>query len=324
MQRSHYAHESLLRASVWGGLLVMVLFDWLFLKILGIELTYGKALLVVLSAVAYALFAYAFLRQATILQASNGACKTVTIFRSLGHFFEGLCQFMLFMLAGAILSYIAAASPLPLYDAQLMMMDQMLGFNWLSYIAWVNQTPYVNGVLEMAYNSYFQVPCLFLLLAFTGNAIRIYQVMLCCVISLAACMAIAAMFPALSPYTFLGVDASQFPNVNMISGYWHIHDLSGMREGTLKELEFLNLKGIITFPSFHAALAVIFAWGFWPVVWARIPFLALNLLMLLSVPATGGHYVADVVGGVVVTVVVIMCIHWMSGRMGAAPCLNRD
>ena len=70
-------------------------------------------------------------------------------------------------------------------------------------------------------------------------------------------------------------------------------------------------RGLITFPSFHAALGVIFARAFWSVPWLRWPALAVNLLMIAATPVNGGHYFVDVAAGGAVACVAI----WAAERL---------
>ena len=66
-----------------------------------------------------------------------------------------------------------------------------------------------------------------------------------------------------------------------------------------------DLEGLITFPSFHTAVAILFAWALWrtPVAW--VFGVILNGLMILATPLAGSHYVIDLVGGTVVAMVAI-------------------
>src|SRR6185312_4741850 len=53
------------------------------------------------------------------------------------------------------------------------------------------------------------------------------------------------------------------------------------------------VKGLIGFPSYHAVMALIAMRFAWNMGWARWPLLALNLLVLVSVPVEGGHHLVD-------------------------------
>ena len=77
------------------------------------------------------------------------------------------------------------------------------------------------------------------------------------------------------------------------------------------------LVGYVTFPSFHAAAACLFAWSAWQVRWLRWPGFALNLLMAISTIPAGGHYLVDVFGGVAVALAAVWlashCVKSSSG-----------
>jgi membrane-associated phospholipid phosphatase len=65
------------------------------------------------------------------------------------------------------------------------------------------------------------------------------------------------------------------------------------------------LNGVVTFPSFHAAAAILLGWGFWALRWIRWPAVALNIAMFLAAVPIGGHYVADILAGAAAAVLAI-------------------
>lgn len=80
-----------------------------------------------------------------------------------------------------------------------------------------------------------------------------------------------------------------------------------LREGRLASIDLGAIDGIISFPSLHAAVAVIvpftLRWNrplFWPIV-------LLDGVMLVSAVPSGNHYLADVVGGLAVAALAILC-----------------
>src|SRR5260370_34917421 len=56
------------------------------------------------------------------------------------------------------------------------------------------------------------------------------------------------------------------------------------------------LKGVIAFPSFHAALAMLFTYAHRRLP-TFLPMAVFNGLMLLAIPSEGGHYLVDIIGG---------------------------
>ena len=65
------------------------------------------------------------------------------------------------------------------------------------------------------------------------------------------------------------------------------------------------MTGLVSFPSYHMTEVVLFTWAGWSVKWLRWPLLALNLVVVVSIPVIGAHYFIDVLGGAVVAIVAI-------------------
>ena len=97
-----------------------------------------------------------------------------------------------------------------------------------------------------------------------------------------------------------------FANIDPRAYLAQQRDLGPVRDGVLRELDLLNLAGIVTFPSFHACSAVLYAWALWPVWWMRPVALLANGAMLASTPVDGGHYFIDLFAGIAVAVLAIV------------------
>jgi PAP2 superfamily len=83
----------------------------------------------------------------------------------------------------------------------------------------------------------------------------------------------------------------------------------GLRDGTVHTVTGLNAEGIITFPSLHAALGVLFPLALWRTAVVRWLALLLNGLILIANPAYGSHYVVDVIAGVIIALACWGCCH---------------
>jgi membrane-associated phospholipid phosphatase len=82
-----------------------------------------------------------------------------------------------------------------------------------------------------------------------------------------------------------------------------LRDILALRDGSLRHLELFKITGIVSFPSFHAASAVLYIWALWPVRYVGGAAVVLNLLMVASTPVIGAHYMIDVFGGVALAVI---------------------
>ena len=57
--------------------------------------------------------------------------------------------------------------------------------------------------------------------------------------------------------------------------------------GTFRSIPLDNLEGLITFPSFHTAGAIMFIWALRKVPYVRWPAIALNAALIASTPIDG-------------------------------------
>ena len=83
------------------------------------------------------------------------------------------------------------------------------------------------------------------------------------------------------------------------------------------------INGIVVFPSFHAACAIIYAYAFRGTAFVGWIMLLLNML-LLATPLWGGHYIIDIAAGIFLAVVAIAIVRSWSvpGREEQKPMIN--
>jgi PAP2 superfamily len=220
----------------------------------------------------------------------------------------------------ASLSYVAAAVNLPLQDANLHAIDQALGLDWRAYLEFVNARPVLARWLALGY-SMIQWPIFFIpgLLAAAARYRRLQQFILAFTLALAATVIISALVPAIGVFYHLGLNVADFPNINGGGYLAELRDLPPTRDGSLRHLELLGLAGLVTFPSFHAGSAILYAWALWPVRWFRPVAILCNAAMLAATPIDGGHYFIDVIAGVAIAALAIVAARLVSRRLCRAP-----
>jgi hypothetical protein len=220
---------------------------------------------------------------------------------------------VLFLL-GAPLSYVAASANFPLQDATFAYYDQMLGLDWRSYYDFVMQRP---GLIPYAYIGYAVFDLLPivnpLVLGLTKHYARLQDFTLACILTICATVAISAVLPAIGTYQQLGLPAESL-NFSATGYLAQINELPFVRDGSLRSLHVTNLSGIVTFPSFHAAAAILSIWALWGVWWMRPFALIANGGMLLAAPLLGGHYFVDVFAGAGIAVLAIAAAKMLHGR----------
>ena len=205
------------------------------------------------------------------------------------------------------LTYLAAAADFPMQDANLHAIDLMLGLDWRAYLNFVNDHPLLAEWLSAGY-SMIKWPILGIpiVLAAAGRFRRLQEFTLAFSLALIVTTVVSAFVPAIGTYYQLGLTAADYPNLYPRAYLDQLRDLPLVRDGSLRYLDLFALTGIVTFPSFHAASAALYAWAFWPVRWARPIGIVANGAMLAGTPIDGGHYFIDLIAGVAVTVLAVM------------------
>jgi len=220
----------------------------------------------------------------------------------------------------APLSYVAAVVNLPLQDANLYAIDQALGLDWRAYLEFVSAHPVLARWLSLGYTMIgwpiFFIP---VLLAAAACYRRMQEFILAFTLALAVTVIISALVPAIGVFYHLGLNVADFPNINGGGYLGELRDLPPVRDGSLRHLELFGLAGLVTFPSFHASSAILYAWALWPVRWFRPVAILCNAAMLAATPIDGGHYFIDVIAGVAIAVLAIVAARQLSRRVCQAP-----
>jgi membrane-associated phospholipid phosphatase len=207
-----------------------------------------------------------------------------------------------------VLSYVSARLNYPLNDDWLIDTDRALGFNWQNYIHWVDRSATLAFISSTAYiSSGPQMLALVTLLFLYKNIVHIQRFLLAFIFTGVITVILSALFPAVAGYVYYDLDVSQFKYLHPIAARIHEAPLMAMRHHTTNVLSF-PMQGLVTFPSFHAALAIVLIYAAWPIRWLRLIAVALNILVLFSTPVDGGHWLTDVLGGVVIALIVIAVI----------------
>jgi hypothetical protein len=218
-----------------------------------------------------------------------------------------IMQIILFSLLGAALSYMVAAQGGALWDARFQRWDAMMGFDWLAYVRWVDGHPALATLYRWAYVTLIpQMVVLVMSLTIVGK-MREMRVVVCAAILAGAVTVLASGWtPAVSNYVHLNLSLEEFRNLRPAAALVHYADFAGLRDGSLRLIDLDAMEGIITFPSYHAALGAIFIWGFLRVGRAGWAGAAWAALMLLATPVDGAHYFVDVFAGIAVAAMALV------------------
>ncbi|UIN38430.1 phosphatase PAP2 family protein [Methylobacterium oryzae] len=200
-----------------------------------------------------------------------------------------------------ILPWQAQAFALPLVDGAVRAFDLSLGFNHVTWMVWLNQHPSITAAFRFIYNSMIPQAVLIISLCLATGRIRHLDRYLCAfALAIILTSAISILMPT------HGIVADLDPTLRTTPAWpfaaTDVATYDALRSGTLRDLIGVPKLGIVSFPSFHAASAVLAAWAFWTWPPTRYPAAALNVIVSIATVGCGGHYIADVLVGILVAV----------------------
>ncbi len=238
-----------------------------------------------------------------LLAAGGWFYRSVRREKRLGAILSSTAHIIGFAAVGAPLSYVAATTGFPLQDAALDAIDRQLGVDWTQLMTFVSLHPGLQLVLSLAYSSFaLQTLTTVLVLGIAGQLTRLSSFIAAFVATTLVTIAISAVYPAAGPWLFLEIQpASANGFLPLSSSSWPA--FLALRDGTLHTVYGIRSEGIITFPSLHAALGVLFPVALWRVKGVRWFALGLNFLLVIATPAYGSHYVVDVIAGILIAAV---------------------
>jgi len=203
-----------------------------------------------------------------------------------------------FSVTAAIFTYLTATLPFPLTDRELVGIDAGLGFTWPAWFHFVNSHPLLKGLFVILYTSLLpECAASILYFAHRRRNDRIAEFLFGALISILITATISGIFPALGAFAHFRVPGPAWATYSS--------HLLALREGAAASFSVNEFQGIITMPSYHTVLAILIIHAYRGCGRLFALVLALNGLMLLSLPSEGGHYVIDVIAGVAVVAVTI-------------------
>jgi membrane-associated phospholipid phosphatase len=192
-------------------------------------------------------------------------------------------------------SYVVAAlTPLPLFDGALTTADRMLGFDWNAWTAAIQRDPIIARALAASYDA--MLPELVGAVLYLGFCKEARLLLTSLILAGLFTVCISGLVPAIG----------HLPNAP------HVPALLALRSGHM--LDGLP-QGLVSFPSYHAAVAILLTIAFRQRAWLFPAACVLNGLMVISTISSGGHYLVDVLAGAGVA--------WISHRIAQRDLQSR-
>lgn len=220
---------------------------------------------------------------------------------ALQHFAVEVYILVLFGAVGFVFSYLVIENGLAIRDDWFAAIDRKLGFDWKSYTAFVLQNDWLRPASLILY--VITPPLVGLALLRDCYAERFEQaseivasVILCGIL----CVVLSGIVPSAGGSGYFVVNPGFYGDHAVVFDGAYKRTFFELRDGTGMEVFLLRPAALIAFPSYHAGLCLLVVMAFWGSGAIGWTVMALNLGTLLSLPVQGGHYLSDVLGGLLV------------------------
>jgi len=214
-----------------------------------------------------------------------------------------VAQIVVYSNVAVLDNYLGLELRRPLIDPFLARVDQAMGIDWWAYVVWVKTDPVIGRLLTFAYlTSLPQVAVTIIILGFARRYDRLDRFTLGFMFSSALTIAVWTAFPSFGALPLHYAQGLTEPGFDLAMSKQEALKLLALHAGPTPTLRMEDFTGLIGCPSFHTALAILTVYALWgtPIVGKLA--VMLNILVLASIPADGGHHFADVAVGAAITI----------------------
>jgi len=216
-----------------------------------------------------------------------------------GSVLQAMALMGLFSLLAQFGSIFMSAIALPFADQALDNADKEIGFDWVRLTMFMGAHPVILSASEYVYNTIIVQPfIIFGVFILHRDNSRLWVFVMAWAFALLICVAAHPLSPAVGAFVYHGIEHAQVPGLK-IGNPWLFGKVIASIRGGERAITTMSFIGLISIPSFHSAAATLFSWAVWRSVWLRYPILLLNIAMSASALVVGGHYLVDIIAGVV-------------------------
>ena len=175
--------------------------------------------------------------------------------------------------------------------------DKYIGFNWLQFVTFVNNIPYLSDIIGTCYKNWMrEFIVVFVVLSIYAKFEDLHELTMNYIVAGMCTLTVSGFLDSKS---LDAVAAYAIKGLHHPSGVSPVYldKLEHLRQGVDSVLDFNIIIGLVAFPSFHAGAAVLLATATRNLKWLWFPFLCFNVLVLVGTITEGGHNFTDVIGG---------------------------
>lgn len=232
----------------------------------------------------------------------------------------GAAFLVVFSAAFSLFNYLLLTVAGTRIDSVLAAADRRLGIDWPAMMAFMADHPRVNMLLKLCYGSVMpQIAMLIIVLSFIGRTGQVYKLALSIALGAMLTVAVWTLAPSFGAFSVYALPPQVSAHLNLALDHDYAADLVNLLAHGPGRISPTDAKGLVGFPSFHGALAMLVAWYGRDVPYLRWPVLAVNALVVVATPIQGGHHVVDLAGGLVVALAAAALTERIAGHVQPQP-----
>ena len=206
---------------------------------------------------------------------------------------------ILFTASMSVFNYLLMPIERPMIDELLVRIDALFGYHWPDMVAFGAEHPIFNAVTRYAYMSTMpQLALLVVVLGLSGQVRALHVLLVCLAITATMVVAFWGVFPSHGPSALFTLPEDVQRAADPVVGTSYGRELVRMAQEGPSLLSPSEVKGLIGFPSYHAALACLAVYCARTIRWLFPVYIVVNLLILPGTLIHGGHHFVDVPAGI--------------------------
>ena len=207
-------------------------------------------------------------------------------------------------LLGIAATYLIPGLEMPFMDSTFARIEQSIGYDFPSFVQWAVANEWVQNLACIIYSEVTKliVFTVVFYLVMTKRIEEFERIASFIVISVILTVMVAIFFPAGSVFAYYQIPLEAETKLLTAVGADYNLYYARVRAGDLSMLAE-GFRGMVAFPSFHTVLGLMSVFYLRSNLWLMVPVAVLAALMIATTPLIGGHFLVDIVGGIVVALV---------------------
>jgi hypothetical protein len=203
------------------------------------------------------------------------------------------------VLGGGLIAVMSTRGPAPLGDATLLRADWALGLSARDFVMSVAAGP--DWIIEGLRRAYVATTVLtlatLLVLPLIGHKQAAMKFMLLFQLTVLTASFLAFLAPAYGVYST--IDPATVSRLPSHAGRYFWPALMAIRSAKDPVLSINSINAVVSFPSFHTVMALLFAQAWHRVRFVNVGMVGLSGIIIASTLPMGGHYFIDVIAGLI-------------------------